>query len=419
MTTKELMEAYQQDILPTYDRFPVAIESGSGATLRDFEGKEYIDFSSGIGVNSIGCGNEKWLSAVCGQAGTLQHISNLFYTEPGLRLARRLNTASGMGGVFFGNSGAEANEGMIKLARKYSFDKYGQGRSNIVTLISSFHGRTVTTLKATGQDKFHNYFFPFTPGFRYAEAGKLESVIKALRSDKLSSMEKYAVEGSCAVTEEFAEMDSCAVMIELIQGEGGVMPLDKGFVSELRALCDENDLLLLIDEVQTGIGRTGTLFTFQQYGIMPDAVSFAKGIAGGLPMGGFLVSKALKNVMSSGTHGSTFGGNPVCCAAALAVLDILEDGVMSEVTAKGEYIRAKISEIKSPYIDGIRGLGLMLGIRIKDYSHKDLVQKLVSNGLICLTAGSDVVRLLPPLTITYDEIDKGLEIFRLTMEELM
>lgn len=392
MTTEKLIEAYKHDVLPTYDRFPVAIASGEGAILRDFEGKEYIDFSSGIGVNSVGYGNEKWLGALTAQAGTLQHISNLFYTEPGVKLAHRLNTATGMGGVFFGNSGAEANEGIIKLARKYSFDKYGEGRSNILTLKNSFHGRTITTLEATGQEKFHNYFFPFTGGFRYGQAGDIESIEQELGND------------------------SCAVMIELVQGEGGVLPLDAGFVSELRALCTENDLLLLVDEVQTGIGRTGTLFTFEQYGILPDAVSFAKGVAGGLPLGGFLVADNFVDVLGPGTHASTFGANPVCCAAGLAVLDILDSGVMAQVAEKGEYIKSAINKMQLPCIEQIRGLGLMLGIKIRGTSHSQLVKQLISNGLICLTAGSDVIRFLPPLTISYEEIDKGLNIFKDTLE---
>ena len=261
-----------------------------------------------------------------------------------------------------------------------------------------------------GSEKFHNYF-PLHPGFRYAEAGSIEHS-KALYGENSAGMNK------CAAKEGSNDTDCCAVMIELIQGEGGVIPLDKGFVSELRALCDEMDLLLLVDEVQTGIGRTGSLFAFQQYGIIPDAVSFAKGIAGGLPMGGFMVGKALKNVLGPGTHATTFGGNPVCCAAALAVLDTLEEKVLSQVSEKGEYIKSAINKTDSPYIGGIRGLGLMLGIQIKGITHIELVKKLVSNGLICLTAGSDVVRFLPPLTISYEEIDRGLEVFIHTLEDV-
>jgi acetylornithine/N-succinyldiaminopimelate aminotransferase len=298
-----------------------------------------------------------------------------------------------MAGASFCNSGAEANEGIIKLARKYSFDKYGPGRDKIVTLINSFHGRTITTLEATGQERFHKYFFPFTGGFRYAETN-LSSVRENLGTD------------------------TCAVLIELVQGEGGVMPLEKDFVRELRELCSQRDVLLLIDEVQTGIGRTGTLFAFLQYGVLPDAVSFAKGIAGGLPLGGFLAAEPYKNVLSPGSHASSFGANPVCCAAALAVLDILSEETLSTVAAKGAYIKSAVGAIDSPYIEGIRGLGLMLGIKIRGIPHKELVGQLIQNGLICLTAGSDVVRFLPPLTITYPEIDAGLQIFRETVENL-
>ena len=266
MTSKELMELDQQYVMNTYGRFPVAIDHGKGATLYGPEGDKYIDFTSGIGVNSLGYGNEDWAKAIYEQALKLGHMSNLYYTEPCVKLAKTLCERSGMSCAFFGNSGAEANEGMIKLARKYSFDKYGEGRSTIITLVNSFHGRTITTLNATGQEVFHNYFFPFTEGFRYAEPENIADLIQ--KSDK----------------------DVCAVMLEVIQGEGGVQPLSKEYVQTVADLCKKNDWLLLIDEVQTGIGRTGSLFAFQDYGIQPDVVSFAKGIAGGLPMGGFLAA---------------------------------------------------------------------------------------------------------------------------------
>ncbi|NLO49104.1 MAG: acetylornithine/succinylornithine family transaminase [Clostridiales bacterium] len=393
MTTNNLINEYGKELLPTYDRFSLALESGKGATLKDVEGRKYIDFSSGLGVNAIGYGNDKWVSAITEQAKKLQHTSNLFYTAPGLELAKRLNAATGMAGAFFSNSGSEANEGVIKLARKYSFDKYGAGRDKIVTLKNSFHGRTIATLEATGQEKFHNYFFPFTGGFNYSDMN-MDSI-----RDNIGN-------------------DVCAVLIELIQGEGGVYPLDKSFVKSLREFCSEKDILLLIDEVQTGIGRTGTLFAFQQYGILPDAVSFAKGIAGGLPMGGFLAAAPYRAVLGLGTHASTFGANPVCCSAALAVLDILDDKTLSDVTAKGEYIKAAVQNIGSPYTKNTRGLGLMLGIQIKDISHLALVKKLISNGLVCLTAGSDTVRFLPPLTISYEELDAGLDIFKNTINNV-
>jgi acetylornithine/N-succinyldiaminopimelate aminotransferase len=395
MTSESLMQKDSLYVMQTYSRFKVAVESGTGACLRDFEGKEYIDFTSGIGVNSVGYANPKWISAVTGQAGRLAHMSNLFYTESGTLLAEKLCTLSGMDKVFFSNSGAEANEGMIKLARKYSFDKYGTGRSTIITLQQSFHGRTVTTLSATGQDKFHQYFFPFTEGFFYAEANSLDAV-KALDDGSV-----------------------CAVMIELIQGEGGVLPLDPGYVKALEALCREKDWLLLDDEVQTGIGRTGRLFACEHYGIKPDVISFAKGIAGGLPLGGFLASDKVSAVLGAGTHATTFGANPICCAAALSVLEILiDDGAMSYVEEKGAYIRKKIESIGHPGIKCTRGLGLMIGIVTDGIKPGEAAQALIASGLLVLTAGSDAVRLLPPLTISYEEIDRGLDILTSTISRL-
>lgn len=387
MTSQDIIKLGDENIMPTYARFNVAIERGEGATLYDFDGKKYIDFSSGIGVNSVGYGNKKWLEAVTGQASKLQHISNLFYSEPAAKLAHTLKARSGMANVFFSNSGAEANEGLIKLARKYSFDRYGEGRSKIVTLVNSFHGRTVTTLAATGQDVFHNYFFPFTEGFSHAPAGDLDAARAACTGDV------------------------CAVMVELIQGEGGVLPLEQAFVRGLSALCEERDILLLVDEVQTGVGRTGTLFAYQQYGITPDAVSFAKGIAGGLPLGGFMAGEKCSGVLGAGMHATTFGGNPVSAAAANAVLEILSDGELGEVEKKGSYIRGKIEAMDLPCVTSVRGLGLMIGIGVS-VPHKELAARLVENGLLALTAGSDTIRLLPPLTISYEEIDEGLKIFR-------
>lgn len=380
-------KAYVQQ---TYGRFPVAIDHGKGATLWDVEGKEYIDFASGIGVNSLGYGDEKWVEAVCAQAGKLAHISNLFYSQPYIDLAEKLCARSGMAAAFFGNSGAEANEGAIKAARKYSFDKYGKGRGTILTLWNSFHGRTVTTLSATGQDVFHQYFFPFNDGFRHAEPTMLG-------------------------VEAVAGHDVCAVMLELIQGEGGVCPMDKEFVHDLAVLCAERDWLLIIDEVQTGIGRTGSLFCYQQYGIRPDIVSFAKGIAGGLPMGGFLVNEKCRNVLTPGTHATTFGGNPVCAAGAGVVMDTLDDDALAAVKEKGLYLRAGIEGLDLPCLGVTRGMGLMIGIEVKgEKTNKELAAKLIENGLLVLTAGS-VLRLLPPLTITKEEMDRGLAIMKETL----
>lgn len=386
MTFEELKALDHAHTLQTYGRFDVAIAHGKGATLWDLEGKEYIDFTSGIGVNSVGYGNEQWAWSIYEQALALGHISNLFYTQPYAKLADVLCRRAGMAAAFFGNSGAEANEGIIKLARKYSFDKYGKGRGTVLTLKQSFHGRTLNTLAATGQEVFHNYFFPFPDGFRYA----------APTMDGVS---------------EVAGHDVCAVLLELVQGESGVYPLDQGFVHDLAVLCAERDWLLLIDEVQTGIGRTGTLFCYQQYGILPDAVSFAKGIAGGLPMGGFLVSERCRGVLGPGTHASTFGGNPVCAAAALEVQEILDDAALEQVAEKGQYLRRGIEALELPCLGKTRGLGLMIGVEVAEgYTNKELAAKLMDAGLLVLTAGHNVLRLLPPLTITREEMDEGLAI---------
>ena len=391
MTFEELKALDEQYVMQSYGRFPVAIDHGKGATVWDVEGKEYIDFTSGIGVCSLGYDNEDWVKAVTTQASKLGHISNLFYSEPYIRLAQQLCTRTGMSNVFFANSGAESNEGMIKLARKYSFDKYGKGRGTVITLHKSFHGRTITTLAATGQDVFHNYFFPFTEGFRYADANDLDSV------------------------EAVAGHDVCAVMFELIQGEGGVLPLDPEFVQGVADLCAKRDWLLLIDEVQTGVGRTGSLFAFQQYGIQPDAVSFAKGIAGGLPFGGVMANEKCRNVFTPGTHATTFGGNPVAAAAALQVLDTLDDKLLQEVKEKGDYLRSQIEAMDLPCLGATRGMGLMIGIEVKgEKTNKEIAAKLIENGLLCLTAGPGL-RLLPPLVITKEEMDKGLAIMKATL----
>ncbi len=391
MTHEELKTLDAQHTMQTYGRFDLDIDHGKGATLYSLDGSAYIDFSSGIGVNSVGYGEKRWVDAITTQAIKLGHISNLFYSQPYAKLAEVLCRRSGMSNAFFSNSGGEANEGIIKLARKYSFDKYGKGRGTIITLRNSFHGRTLATLAATGQDVFHNYFFPFPDGFRYAEAGSIDSV------------------------EAVAGHDVCAVLLELVQGEGGVFPLEESYVQEVAALCAERDWLLLVDEVQTGVGRTGTLFAFQQYGILPDAISFAKGIAGGLPMGGILAGEKCMGVFTPGTHATTFGGNPVSAAAALAVLDILDDKAIAAVAEKGAYLRRRIEEMGLPCLGKTRGLGLMIGVEVLgERTNKELATVLIEKGLLVLTAGK-ALRLLPPLTITVDEIDRGLNI----MEEAL
>ncbi len=390
MTFEELRGIDSQYVVQSYGRNSIAIDHGQGAVLYGPDGKEYIDFASGIGVLSVGTAHPKWTAAVSEQAGKLGHISNLYYSEPYVRLAEKLCTRSGMAAAFFGNSGAEANEGIIKLARKHSWEKYGEGRGTIITLNRSFHGRTITTLAATGQDVFHKYFFPFTEGFRRADPN-IDSVQQA------------------------AGHDVCAVLVELVQGEGGVLPLDPEFVDDLVKLCADRDWLFLVDEVQTGIGRTGSLFCFQQYGVQPDAASFAKGIAGGLPMGGFLVNERCRKVLGPGDHASTFGGNPVSAAAACAVLDILDDETVAQVKEKGRYLREAIEAMDLPCLGGTRGMGLMIGVEVKDgSSNKELCARLNQAGLLSLTAGLGL-RFLPPLTITREEMDKGLTILKATL----
>ncbi len=380
MNTEQLIERDKASVLPTYNRFPVAITSGHGATAVDFDGREYIDFTSGIGVNSLGFCDPEWADAVAAQARTLQHISNLYYTEPCVSVAETLCRRTGMKKVFFANSGAEANEGAIKAARKYSFLKYGAGRSTVVTLVNSFHGRTVTTLAATGQEVFHQYFFPFTEGFQHAEANNLAALEAALTPDV------------------------CAVMLELVQGEGGVLPLERSYVQQVAALCAEKDVLLIVDEVQTGVGRTGTLYAFEQFGILPDLVTSAKGLGGGLPLGAVLISAKTEHALGAGDHATTFGGNPVVCAGAKVVLSRLDEAFLASVRAKAETLRARIAAM--PHVAGIYGLGMMIGVELEGATAKDAVHAGFAHGVLLLTAKTRL-RLLPPLTITDAELQKG------------
>ena len=380
----------QEYVVHSYGRFPVAIEKGKNAVCYDFDGKKYIDMTSGIGVNALGFCDDGWVAAVTNQLTKLQHISNLYYTDPCSKLAEILCKRTGMKKAFFANGGAEANEGAIKAARKYSFDKYGQGRSTILCLKNSFHGRTVTTLAATGQDVFHNYFFPFTEGFEFVEPGDIE----ALKAH---------------------ESGVCAVMMELIQGEGGVLPVAPEYVKAVEKFCADNDILLIIDEVQTGVGRTGSLYAFQQYGISPDLVTSAKGIGGGLPLAAVLFGEKTANVFNPGDHATTFGGNPVACAGAVEIMNRLDDDFLSEVTKKGEYIRERV--LKMPHVKGIAGMGLMLGIELDDgIKSADIVRAGIQNGVLLLTAKAKV-RLLPPLTITYDDLDQALAALEKTLAE--
>lgn len=390
---EKIQSTDKQYVANTYGRFSVAIEKGEGATCYDFDGKKYIDFSSGIGVNSLGFCDEGWIKAVTNQLTKLQHISNLYYTSPCAETAEILCKRTGMKKVFFSNSGAESNEGAIKCARKYSYNKYGKGRSKILTLENSFHGRTVTTLAATGQDVFHNFFFPFTEGFAFTAANDIQALRAALEDETV-----------------------CALMIELIQGEGGVMPLEKQFVLEAEKLCKEKDILLIIDEVQTGVGRTGQLFAFQNYGISPDIISTAKGIGGGLPLGCVLFSEKTEDVFVAGDHATTFGGNPVATAGAKYILDKMDDAFLSDVSQKGDYIKGKL--MKMPHVIGCDGMGMMIGVRLEDgVKASDVVRKGIENGVLALTAKVKL-RLLPPLTITYQEIDEGLSAIEKALSEI-
>lgn len=382
---KKLDETY---IAPTYGRYDVVLTHGKGATCYDEEGNTYIDFTSGIGVNALGFADTDWGKAVSAQLGKLQHTSNLYYTEPCVQAAKLLCEKSGMKKVFFGNSGAEANEGMIKAARKYSFQKYGGGRSTIVALENSFHGRTMAALSATGQEAYHTFFFPFVEGFVFAKANDL--------TDTLSKLTE----------------DVCAVLLEPIQGEGGVLPLEKEYVQAVATVCQEKDILLLIDEVQTGIGRTGSFYCYQQFGIQPDLVSSAKGLGGGLPIGAVLFGEKTADVLGAGDHGSTFGGNPAVCAGAVEILNRIDDTFLQEVSKKGIYLKAELEKL--PHVTDVAGMGLMLGIEL-DIEVKPLVNTLLEQGLLVLTA-KHKMRLLPPLNITQEELDAGLSILKKVLE---
>ncbi|ADG70643.1 aspartate aminotransferase family protein [Brachyspira murdochii] len=386
---KEYINNSKKYVANTYARFDLVLESGNGAKLKDIEGKEYIDLGSGIGVNSIGYGNKSWINAVNSQAKTLQHTSNLYYTKPYIDLAKKLCSITKYDKVFFCNSGAEANEAAIKCARKYSFDKYANDdkeykRNKIVTLKNSFHGRTMATLSATGQEVFHNYFFPFLEGFSFAEANNYEDTVSKL------------------------EDNACAVMMELIQGEGGVIPLDKEYVQKIKKYCEENDILFIADEVQTGVGRTGKFLCSEHFGIKPDITTLAKGLGGGLPIGAMLMNKTCSNVFNNGDHGSTFGANPIAASGALEVLNIIDKDLLKEVSKKSKYIKDKLMKLDN--VESVDGIGLMLGIKLKEgLNAKEIVEKCISKGAIPLTAKTKI-RLLPPLTITDKELEKAVSI---------
>ncbi len=390
MDNKKIKELDNENIMHTYGRYDVCLTKGKGVYAYDDNGKKYIDVSSGIGVNSLGYCDDGWVKAVSEQAGTIQHISNYYYNKVAGVLAEKLTKATGLSKVFFGNSGAEANECAIKVARKYSFDKYGRGRDHIITLVNSFHGRTIATLSATGQDVFHNYFFPFVEGFDNAIANDIES-LKNTITDK-----------------------TCAVMLETVQGEGGVNILDSEYLQQVRKICEEKDILLIVDEVQTGVCRTGKLYGYMHSGIKPDVVTSAKGLGGGLPIGVCMVNDKLKDVMGPSTHGTTFGSNPVVCAGANYIIDTVNTPeFIEEINKKGAYFKEKIEKIKG--VKSVRQQGLMIGIEVEGNAG-DIAKKCTENGLLAITAKT-LLRMLPPLNIKYEEIDEALAILKKVMEE--
>lgn len=369
----------------TYNRFPLNIVSGKGSLVYDENGKEYIDLGTGIAVNSFGVCDDEWKTAVISQLNKFQHTSNLFYTEPCATLAEMLCSRTGMKKVFFSNSGAEANECAIKVARKYAADKKGSDCFTVITLVNSFHGRTLTTLSATGQEHYHELFQPLTPGFAYVEAGNIEQ------------MKKTALETNAA-----------AIMMECVQGEGGVVALDEEFVKETAAFAKANDIVLIIDEVQTGNGRSGKLYSYMNYGIEPDVVSTAKGLAGGLPIGATLLGEKVQNVLGFGDHGSTFGGNPVSCAAAISILSRIDDKLLDGVKEKSELIRSALEG--SEGIESVSGMGLMVGIKTVKPAG-EVIARCRENGVIALTA-KDKVRLLPALNIPDALLSKSLDVIK-------
>lgn len=385
MNSNEIKKLDSEKIVATYGRYDLVADSGKGAICRSVDGKEYIDFTAGIGVNCLGFCDDGWVKAVTAQLKKLQHVSNLYYTEPQVKVASMLTERTGMKKVFFGNSGAEANEAAIKTARKYGSVNKGIEKNRIITLNNSFHGRTMATITATGQEGYHKFFTPFLDGFDYCDANDIDQ-LKELVSD-----------------------DTCAIMMEMIQGEGGVLNLAAGFVKAVESICAEKDILFIADEVQTGIGRTGKLFAYEYFGVKPDIVTFAKGIGGGLPIGGALFSEKCCDVLEPGNHGTTYGGNPVACAGAVEVLTRIDDAFLEDVTKKGEYLREKLLDI--PQVKSVSGMGLMLGAEIEGKEAGQVVKDALEMGLMILTA-KDRVRMLPPLTITYDELDAGLEILK-------
>ncbi len=382
MTNKQLDNQY---IANTYARFDIEIVSGKGSRVVDSNGKEYIDLATGIAVNTFGISDDEWISAVTEQLGKFQHTSNLYYSEPCISLARLLCEKTGAKKVFFGNSGAEANECAIKVARKWAQDTKGEGDYTIITLKNSFHGRTITTLKATGQDVFHTNFGPFPEGFAYAEANNIDSVREIVKSTKC-----------------------CAIMMEMVQGEGGVLPLDKSFVAECVKIAQENDLLIIADEVQTGNGRTGTLYAYEQFDFTPDIVSTAKGLGGGLPIGATLLFEKVENTLGAGSHGSTFGGNPIACAGAVNIISRIDDELLEGVRVRSKYIFDTLSGAKG--IKSVSGLGLMIGIETEKDS-SEVLKACFEKGILPIKAKTKI-RLLPALNIPMEDLKTAIEILK-------
>lgn len=382
------MNIFEKDqcyVANTYARFPLCLTSGKGSVLYDESGKRYIDMSSGIAVNTFGVSDDEWRAAVINQLNTLQHTSNLYYTKPCSDLAEILCNKTGLKKVFFSNSGAEANECAIKVARKYAADKKGKDYYKIITLKNSFHGRTVTTLAATGQDVFHNDFLPLTDGFVYVTANDIKDLNEKVENEKIA-----------------------AIMFEFVQGEGGVMPLKPDFVNAIFEIAAKNDILTIADEVQTGNGRTGSLYAFMNYGVLPDIVSTAKGLGNGLPLGATMLSEKVKDVLTAGTHGSTFGGNPVACAGAISVINRIDDSLLSEVKEKSDYIFNELKGAKG--VKGVSGMGLMIGIETeKDAS--EVIKYCMDNGVLPIKAKTKV-RLLPALNIGWDDLKTAIEIIK-------
>ncbi len=386
------MNVFQLDkdyIAGTYARFPVQLVSGKGSTVYDETGKAYIDLGTGIAVNSFGVGDEAWKAAVTAQLDKIQHTSNLYYSEPCALLAKALCTRTGMDKVFFSNSGAEANECAIKAARKHGELTKGKDYYTVVTLKNSFHGRTITTLSATGQDAFHAHFTPMTEGFVHAQANDIEELKGLLSAHKC-----------------------CGVMLELVQGEGGVMALDKEYVQAVAALCKEQDLLLIVDEVQTGNGRTGTLYAYMQYGISPDVITTAKGLGGGLPIGATLLSERVAKLFTAGLNGSTFGGNPVACAGALSIIERIDETLLAEVKEKSAYIFKELEDAKG--VKSVSGLGLMIGIET-ERDASEIIKECMERGVLVIKA-KNKLRLLPALNIPMDSLQKAIKIVKERIE---